>query len=205
MAEEGVLKKKEKNREMIQKHAKIASHKAVIDKLIMRKKAKLPKDFERIQAIEAEKQDHVLEVTMRMFRTVFVELKKNIPFEAHSALVQLQTLNGINMGFHYFSRKSSMHNTLLKRFPYETQKKIMKNDKMLEKKYRNPKCRKKFQRSTTPKPKTLKFFRHSGFRSARCKCSDGRAEGHAQDTKSYSTCWWLLKLFNCICIVLFST
>lgn len=58
----------------------------MIDKLILRKKDKLPIGFERIQSEEAEERDHLLEVTTRMFRTV-LELKKNIP--AHSALVEL--------------------------------------------------------------------------------------------------------------------
>lgn len=61
---------------------------------------------------------------MRMFRTVFIEIKKNILFEDHSALFDLQMLNGIDMGFHHFSRKSAttmtevmsnlMHETLMK-------------------------------------------------------------------------------------------
>lgn len=119
-------KTKEENRELIKKHANIPGHKAVIDKLIIKKKESLPKEFERIQNEESEKQDHLLEITMRMFRTVFVELKKNIPFEAHSAIVDLQIANGINMGYHHFSRKSAtaitevmssfMHETLLNSF-----------------------------------------------------------------------------------------
>jgi len=39
-----------------------------------------------------------------MFRTVFVEAKKNIPFDSHSSLVQLQEINGLHMGYHHFER-----------------------------------------------------------------------------------------------------
>lgn len=123
--ESGILKKtKEENREIIQKHSNIPGHKAIIDKLMLLKKETLPQDFQNIQIQEQEANNHYLEVTMRMFRTVYIEIKRNIPFEAHSALVDLQKFNGIDMGFHHFSRKSAttmtevmsnlMHETLMK-------------------------------------------------------------------------------------------
>ena len=75
---------KEENREIVKKHANIPGLKTVIDKLIIFKKQSLPNEFEKIQSEESEKQDYLLEITMRMFLTVVAELKKNIPFEAHS-------------------------------------------------------------------------------------------------------------------------
>lgn len=36
-----------------------------------------------------------------MFRTVFLEIKKNIPFDTHSSLVSLQAMHGIKMGYHH--------------------------------------------------------------------------------------------------------
>lgn len=118
--EQGILKKsKEENRELIKKHSTIPGHKAIIDKLIA-----LKKDFQNIQIDQQKQNNNYLEVTMRMFRTVFIEVKRNIPFDAHNALVDLQILNGLDMGFHHFSRKSAttmtevisnlMHETLMK-------------------------------------------------------------------------------------------
>lgn len=106
--EKGALKTtKEENREIIQKHANIPGHKAIIDKLITLKKETLPTDFQNIQSQEEKNNNNFLEITMRMFRTVFFEVKKNIPFEAHNALIDLQKFNGIDMGYHHYSRKSA--------------------------------------------------------------------------------------------------
>lgn len=34
-------------------------------------------------------------------RTVFLEIKKNVPFDSHNSIVRLQELHGVNMGFHH--------------------------------------------------------------------------------------------------------
>lgn len=39
-----------------------------------------------------------------MIRTVFMETKKNIPFDTHSSLVSLQKSHGVNLGFHHFDK-----------------------------------------------------------------------------------------------------
>lgn len=39
-----------------------------------------------------------------MFRTVFVEIKRNIPFDSHLSLVTLQEIHGVNMGFHHYEK-----------------------------------------------------------------------------------------------------
>ena len=46
-------------------------------------------------------------VTARMVRTVYLETKLNIPFRAHRDMVNLQKLNGINMGYHHYSKYAS--------------------------------------------------------------------------------------------------
>lgn len=82
------------------------------------------KDFEEIQRKEETKNEGVLEITSKMMRTVYMEIKKNIPFDSHLSLVLLQEINGIDMGFHHREKcgatsmmeliSSSMHQRLLK-------------------------------------------------------------------------------------------
>lgn len=59
-----------------------------------------------------------------MFRTVYIEVKRNIPFSTHPDIVLLQEMNGISMGCHHYDRKSAtlmmelmsstMHETFIK-------------------------------------------------------------------------------------------
>lgn len=42
-----------------------------------------------------------------MFRTVFSEVKMNIPFFAHPNIVKMQTLNGAEMGVHHFDKNGA--------------------------------------------------------------------------------------------------
>lgn len=84
---------------------------------------RLRSDFEEIQQKEDSANDGVLKVTVAMFRTVFVEIKKNIPFDSHSSLVSLQKTHGVNMGVHHYekcgaisimeSMSSQMHKQLI--------------------------------------------------------------------------------------------
>lgn len=58
-----------------------------------------------------------------MFRTVFVEVKKNIPLNSHESFVALQELHGIDLGYHHYekcgatlmmeSMSSLMHRTMI--------------------------------------------------------------------------------------------
>lgn len=65
---------------------------------------RLRKDFEAIQTREDEANEGVLKITSAMFRTVFVEIKKNIPFNTHSSIVVLQQMHGVKMGFHHYEK-----------------------------------------------------------------------------------------------------
>lgn len=85
---------------------------------------RLRKDFEEIQRKEEAKNEGVLKVTATMMRTVFLEVKKNIPFDSHQSIVLLQELNGVNMGYHHREKcgaismmesiSSTMHERLLR-------------------------------------------------------------------------------------------
>lgn len=65
---------------------------------------RLRTDFEEIQAVEDGKNKGFLKVTAAMFRTVYVEIKKNIPFDSHESIVHLQKLNGVDLGVHHFEK-----------------------------------------------------------------------------------------------------
>ncbi len=45
--------------------------------------------------------------TIKMIRTVYAEIKLNLPFSAHFSMVQLQKLNGVDLGKHHFEKTSA--------------------------------------------------------------------------------------------------
>lgn len=107
--EAGVLKQsKDRNRDMINDHAVLGAHQAIIQTLQKQKEAALENDFEKINQMEEEKNDDILKITSRMIRTVFIETKTNIPFDAHEDIVLLQQHNGIDMGLHHYSRTGAI-------------------------------------------------------------------------------------------------
>lgn len=72
---------------------------------------RLRTDFEDIQRKEEETHNGALKVTSKMIRTIFVEIKRNIPFSSHSSLVALQEINGIDMGYHHYEQTSAIRIT----------------------------------------------------------------------------------------------
>lgn len=84
---------------------------------------RLRTEFETIQRAEEERNDGALKVTITMMRTVFLEVKRNIPFDSHKSIVQLQEMHGVNMGYHHREKcgalsmmesiSSNMHKLLL--------------------------------------------------------------------------------------------
>lgn len=85
---------------------------------------RLPTDFEEIQRKEEAKNEGALRVTAMMVRTVFLEVKRNIPFDSHNSIIRLEEVHGINMGYHHREKSgvttimesisSNMHKLLLK-------------------------------------------------------------------------------------------
>jgi len=49
-----------------------------------------------------------LVITSKMIRTVYAEIKMNIPFYSHNDLVTLQKLNGVDMGLHHTDFNAAM-------------------------------------------------------------------------------------------------
>lgn len=61
-------------------------------------------EFEEIQRRGEKSEDELLKITARMFRTVFIEIMKNIPFNTHQNKVQLQEMHGVDMGVHHYEK-----------------------------------------------------------------------------------------------------
>lgn len=119
---EGVLKSTyKKNWDMIANHTSTKSHQSVIESLRELKRKRIRTDFDRIQK-ETERNE-LLKITAKMIRTVYVEIKANIPFISHPQIVLLQEYNDLNMGYHHYDRNSAfkmglsisnhMHKTLV--------------------------------------------------------------------------------------------
>lgn len=79
-------------------------HIDIIQRLQQIKKDSLRQEFRNINKGLEAADSGVLEVTARMIRTVYVEVKSNIPFTAHRNIVLLQKENNAAMGYHHFDR-----------------------------------------------------------------------------------------------------
>lgn len=110
----GIMKKNyDSNREMIVSHAKHTQHLAIISKLEKGAASTLPKQFEQIQTENEKLDKQYYAVTMKMIRSVFAEIKINLPFSAHSKIVRLQESNGVYLGYHHYERTSATRMTNL--------------------------------------------------------------------------------------------
>lgn len=121
---EGVLQNtKKKNQETISEHAKSVGHTNIISSLQAQSAKKQRNNFLMNEQKEENANDKYLEITSRMIRTVYVINKLSLPFSDHTALVMLQKLNGLNMGYHHYERtactamtidiSNAMHDTLI--------------------------------------------------------------------------------------------
>lgn len=72
-----------------------------------KKKDILGQEFRKINE-ELEGEDNkALVVTSRMIRTVYIEVKTNIPYSSHRNMVVMQDSNGVNMGFHHYDKTAA--------------------------------------------------------------------------------------------------
>lgn len=84
------------------------------------------REFRKINDEIESRDNNALVVTSRMIRTVYVEVKTNVPFSSHRNMVILQDYNGLNMGFHHYDKNAAtrmtksisnyMHEILLSHF-----------------------------------------------------------------------------------------
>lgn len=109
-SKDGLLKPlKRSNEDAIKEHPFTGEHRNIVQILEERKLGEMENDFRQIEALDETVDDNILQVTARMFRTVYVEVKKNILFEAHPDLITLQTMNGVDMGAHHMGKKDTVN------------------------------------------------------------------------------------------------
>ena len=84
----------------------------------------LTTEFEQVQTIARETNRGRLKVASDMLRTVYAEVKVNVPFSSHPLIVKLQKLNCLNLGTHHHDNNAGkrmalfitekMHTTLIR-------------------------------------------------------------------------------------------
>ncbi len=105
---DGVLHEtQDKNRKAILEHSK-GVHNEVLQKLQLRLSEKnLPMSMVALQARQNVASNRKFEITAKMFRSVYLETKLNIPLDSHQAIVTMQRLNGVDMGQLHYERRSA--------------------------------------------------------------------------------------------------
>lgn len=82
-------------------------HRNIIQILQQKKQERIETEFKEIQDAEEKIDEGVLAVTARMMRTVFTEVKNNVPLASHPEIVNLQKANNVDLGIHHFDRQSA--------------------------------------------------------------------------------------------------
>ena len=67
----------------------------------------MPKLLEDCQAKDSERTNYRYDVTGKMMRLTYYELKLNIPIYHHKSLVTLLEQFGVDMGYHHYERRSA--------------------------------------------------------------------------------------------------
>lgn len=99
---EGLLKSdRRRNQDSLYEHAKSITHLNIIANLLKESVAK--KHRSQSFPVEIPGESYLL-ITAKMFRTVYVINKLSLPFSDHQTVVQLQKLNGIDLGVHHYER-----------------------------------------------------------------------------------------------------
>ena len=114
---------KEGNTDAIRDHMKAKGHQVAVQKFQEAAMDNMPRFFQGMQRQSDSEDNGLYKVTNRMFRTVYVELRSNIPFSSHPLIVSLQKTNGIDMGIHHYNHRTAkemamslshtMHETLV--------------------------------------------------------------------------------------------
>ena len=114
-----------KTRDLINHHGYHKVHKEVIEVIKKKTIKSYGSTILNLQRKKAEEQQSEKQKPLvSMLKTVYTEAKLNLPFSAHSAVVDLQKSNGADLGYHHFSRATAakmvhfmslnMHETMIK-------------------------------------------------------------------------------------------
>lgn len=87
-----------KMNDKISDHSKALSHKLCSSIIETRKKNEIGTRIEKSADLWKEQNKKKIEVTTRVFRTVYMCCKRSEPFAAHPELINLQELNGLDVG-----------------------------------------------------------------------------------------------------------
>lgn len=105
----GTLKiSKQANSDQINQHPKSPGHLSIIQKLKEAQENKLSKVMNAVQWAEEEKNYEVLQVTANMMKTIYAEVRMNIPFMYHPYMVELLKLHGAKVGYHHKDKRSAI-------------------------------------------------------------------------------------------------
>ena len=111
--EHGILpKNKHQMTEVLDNHSKSPSHLFVEDKFLQLLATSSTETFQNLQKMQDDANEGVNRITNHMMRTVYTEIMINVPFSAHSTLVELQQSNGIDLGSYFQSRTGARDITL---------------------------------------------------------------------------------------------
>ena len=118
------VKNRKQMRRVLSSHSESTVHKMVVKQITSKYSEDLDDCLKASKLVSSKKIDAVHEPTVRMFRTVYAEVRMNIPFENHAELVNLQKLNGAGIGVKHYERRSAtrimesiskqMHRSLIK-------------------------------------------------------------------------------------------
>ena len=89
----------------------LIAHLGIVERLKQKYLQRLPTMFEDIQRREETRDGLRLEVTSRMFKTIFTEAKLNIPLDSHHSIVDLLRECGVDIGYHHYERTSATRMT----------------------------------------------------------------------------------------------
>lgn len=101
----GVMFEYNKNSKVISGHRKSAAHAKIVQKLQDRT---LEEEFEEIRKCTESANNAAMQVTVRMMRTVYMEVQDNVPFHRHDMIVQMQKLNDAKPGIHQTDHRSEI-------------------------------------------------------------------------------------------------
>ena len=78
------------------------THTTVLSQLQQAHENELPRYFDAVNKKLEASENHILEATSKMLRTVYTEIIANVPFYQHPKIVELQKINGVPLGYHHY-------------------------------------------------------------------------------------------------------
>ena len=100
-------KSKQFNSKVVYEHPDTVTHRNVIAHKVKGEGKRLKRQLAKCEEKENQRTSERYDVTGKMMRIVYFELKLNIPLYHHQLLVELIEELGSPMGYHHFERRSA--------------------------------------------------------------------------------------------------